>query len=202
MVDLSHKTTEGLGPVSNREPAQPRGTAASRPRPAAPCFPACRSSISSRCSSCRCCTRNSSSLCYTTATVAPRTVVGTQGHQRGIQTPQDKWTVVLGLSPTTNNTTRLWREALLFPSRLTTSPLRLQHSLTLQSPSRVHLLQSLCHQSCRRTAVLPKPPRSVRRIHPRQKRIKPYLCRYSFIFDMYYCDDHLQPELITSPNFF
>ncbi|GAA6234263.1 uncharacterized [Lates japonicus] len=186
MVDLSRKTMAGLRLVSNRVPAtsdRPRGSAASRPRPAARCSPACRSSTSSRCSSCKCCTRNSSSLCYSTATVLVRMVVGIQGH-RGIQRAQDIQTTMLELSPTINKTRlRLSRrEAPLLPNRVTSSLPRLHHNRIPPSFNRVLLLQSLLHQSHRRTAAPPRLKRPTRRIHPRQKTTNPYLCRNNSSF--------------------
>lgn len=149
LADPSHRTMGDLGPVINLLgpiPARQReGSAVSRPHPAAPCSPAYRSSTSSRCSSCRCCIRNSSSRCYTMVTVPIRTVRGSQvdirGHH-GMQRDQGIQTRVLELSRSINRKRLLGslREVPLLLSRLTHSLLHLHHNPP--SPSRFLLLQS------------------------------------------------------------
>lgn len=137
MADLSLKTMEDLEPASLLLPPTPdshRGSAASRPHPAARCSPAFRSSTSNRCSSCRCSTKNSFSRCCITGTIQTRTVVeslvGFLVH-RGIQRDRDFQTPVLELSHSLNKETLLLNryEDHLLISRITPS------LLCLQSPS-------------------------------------------------------------------
>lgn len=82
-MDLRRQTLEGLDPESRLEAAHHLGSAALRPRATTRCSPAFRNNTSSRCSSSRCCTRNSSSLSCTTVTAALPTLEDIQAGSLG-----------------------------------------------------------------------------------------------------------------------
>lgn len=185
----SPKTLQGLlelvptGRLEVATPPRHRGSAASKPRPAARCSPVSRSSTDSRCSSCRCCIRNSCSPCYTTAVMPTRTVADNRSgilDRRGIQKHQDILTVVAGLCRTIRKTRRPpSRPEGHLPLILVTHSLRPFHRRpTPTTPNRALHLQSPSHPNHRRTPVLPKPKGPPTPLHPRQRMRTLYFCRY------------------------
>lgn len=183
MAHLHRKTLEGKGHVNLRVVtilARLQGSAGSRPRLAARCCPACRSSTSSRCSSCRCCTRNSFSLSCITGTVGLRTGVGVGGiwGLRGSQ--KDQYKVLMALSRTlTQKKLRARRpEVPLLPN---SSLLHFHHSRTPPNPSRFLLSQSPSRPSLQKAMVHQIPKMSPTKIHLQQKtNLYPYRSSSSF----------------------
>lgn len=141
-------------------------SAATRPPLAARCSPAFRSSTDSRCSSSRCCTRNSYNPCYTTVTAAlgleVDTRVGLTRPRRGIQKDRARQRALKVVSRTLCRKRLRFRHLEDHYHPVRASSRNLHRSSNQRSPSRFLHIQNPSHPSRRKTSVFQWPATQTR----------------------------------------